>query len=200
VINGYAWEDGQSKQIVFATADGHIHELYVNVGGAWAHADLTAIAGAPAPLVYWPLDQSVGSALATVAPRWNARGMQIALEHVYLTVTDLDRTLTYYRAFFPDWVIRWEGTSSVGRWVHFGPPGEGQPGYLSLAEDPKAGAIAPYTTAGPQHVGFSHPDVNALIAQVRGTAEPSDTADDGKYRRAYFDDPDGIEIEFVQKL
>jgi hypothetical protein len=47
VRNGYAWGSGQSKQIVFTTGDGHIHELYVNVGGAWSHADLTALAGAP---------------------------------------------------------------------------------------------------------------------------------------------------------
>jgi catechol 2,3-dioxygenase-like lactoylglutathione lyase family enzyme len=39
-----------------------------------------------------------------------------------------------------------------------------------------------------------------LIARLRGTAEPSDRTDDGKYRRVYFDDPDGVEIEFVQKL
>jgi catechol 2,3-dioxygenase-like lactoylglutathione lyase family enzyme len=126
--------------------------------------------------------------------------MQIALEHVYLTVTDLDRTLAYYRAFFPEWVVRWEGKSSTGRWVHLGPAGDGQPGYLSLAEDPRAATIQPYTTAGPQHVGFAHPDVNALIDRVRATAQPSDVVDDGAYRRAYFDDPDGIEIEFVQKL
>ena len=48
MVNGYGWEAGQSKQIVFTTGDGHIHELYVNVGGAaWNHADLTALAGAP---------------------------------------------------------------------------------------------------------------------------------------------------------
>jgi catechol 2,3-dioxygenase-like lactoylglutathione lyase family enzyme len=71
---------------------------------------------------------------------------------------------------------------------------------LSLAEDPHAKEIAPYITAGPQHVGFAHPDVDALIARLSGTAEPSDRSDDGKYRRVYFDDPNGIEIEFVQKL
>lgn len=142
----------------------------------------------------------MSSPLASGRAVVNARGMQIALEHVYLTVTDLDRTLAYYRAFFPEWVVRWEGKSSGGRWVHFGPPGDGQPGYLSLAEDPRAAAIQPYTTAGAQHVGFAHPDVNALVDGVRATAQPSDVVDDGAYRRAYFDDPDGIEIEFVQKL
>ena len=44
---GYSWEVGQSKQVVYRTADGHIHELYVVKGGAWQHADLTAITGAP---------------------------------------------------------------------------------------------------------------------------------------------------------
>src|SRR6266404_360269 len=45
---GYSWEAGQSKQVVYLTADGHIHELYVGLGGgSWQHADLTALAGAP---------------------------------------------------------------------------------------------------------------------------------------------------------
>lgn len=44
---GYSWEAGQSKQVVYQTADHHIHELYVTVGGTWQHADLTAITGAP---------------------------------------------------------------------------------------------------------------------------------------------------------
>ena len=123
-----------------------------------------------APPIYWPSDRAISMPLASGRATVNPRGMQIALEHVYLTVTDLDRTLAYYRAFFPEWVVRWEGKSSAGRWIHFGPQGDGQPGYLSLAEDPRA------------------------------AAQPSDVVDDGAYRRAYFDDPDGIEIEFVQKL
>jgi len=126
--------------------------------------------------------------------------MQIALEHVYLTVTNLDRTLAFYRRFFPDWIVRWEGKTSGGRWVHFGPAGDGQPGYLSLAEDPKAKPIEPYTAAGPQHVGFAHSDVDGLIARLEPAIEPSDYVDDGAYRRAYYEDPDGIEIELVQKL
>jgi hypothetical protein len=43
----YVWEGGQSKQVVYLTGDGHIHELYVRTGGNWAHADLTQLAGAP---------------------------------------------------------------------------------------------------------------------------------------------------------
>jgi hypothetical protein len=44
---GYEWKAGGSKQVVYITADGHIHELFVSVGGSWSHADLTQVAGAP---------------------------------------------------------------------------------------------------------------------------------------------------------
>ncbi len=122
------------------------------------------------------------------------------LEHAYLSVTDLDRSLSFYRRILPDWVIRWEGRSEGGRWIHYGPPGDGQPGYLSLAEQPEAGPFAPYASLGPQHIGFAHPDVDGLIARLRPAIQADDYVDDGAYRRVYFSDPDGIELEFVQKL
>ena len=125
----------------------------------------------------------------------------ITLEHVYLSVVDLDRTLAFYRRLFPDWIVRWEGKRQDGRWVHFGAAGDGQPSYLSLAEHlGAAAAMTPYTTVGPQHVGFAHPDVDALIARLAPAIKPTDYVDDGAYRRAYFQDPDGIELEVVQRL
>lgn len=85
--------------------------------------------------------------------------------------------------------------------MHFGPSGDGQPGYLSLAEHRSAApAVEAYTAIGPQHVGFAHPDIDGLIARLKPTIAPTDYVDDGRYRRAYFDDPDGIELELVQQL
>src|SRR5207244_10068082 len=46
-ISGFAVEAMRSKQVVYLTADGHIHELSVAVGGNWFHADLSAMTGAP---------------------------------------------------------------------------------------------------------------------------------------------------------
>src|SRR5262249_25642289 len=46
-IVGYGWEAGRTKQVVYLTEDGHIHELFFPVGGSWTHADLTQITGAP---------------------------------------------------------------------------------------------------------------------------------------------------------
>ena len=125
---------------------------------------------------------------------------QARLEHAYVSVKNLDRTLAFYRRLLPDWVIRWEGDKESGRWVHFGPPGDGQPGYLSLAEQPDAAPFDSYTALGPQHIGFAHPDVDRLIAELRPAIEPDDYVDDGAYRRVYYSDPDGLELEFVQKL
>ena len=46
-IAAYGWEAGQTKQVVYVTTDGHIHELSFPVGGDWSHVDLTALTGAP---------------------------------------------------------------------------------------------------------------------------------------------------------
>ena len=63
----------------------------------------------------------------------------VSLEHALIDVSDLDRSLRFYRQLFPGWTIRWDGRNVDGsRWVHFGPPGDGRPGYLSLYETPNA--------------------------------------------------------------
>jgi predicted NUDIX family NTP pyrophosphohydrolase len=48
-LTGFAFEAQRSKQVVYRTADGHIHELSVVLGGSsnWSHADLSGIAGGP---------------------------------------------------------------------------------------------------------------------------------------------------------
>ncbi|MEU7062091.1 hypothetical protein, partial [Streptomyces sp. NPDC046197] len=39
-LSGYEWAAGNSKQVVYLDSAGHVHELYVTVGGKWKHADL----------------------------------------------------------------------------------------------------------------------------------------------------------------
>lgn len=127
------------------------------------------------------------------------------LEHALLDVSDLSRSLDFYRELLPDWTVRWSGSTDRGaRWIHFGPAVGEQPGYLSLYEIPGASLAA-----GPaegeslaiEHVGIAHPDVNALVGRLdRAGIRPVDRTEDGAYRRVYFADPDGHEIEFVQKL
>ena len=126
---------------------------------------------------------------------------QVHLEHALVDVGDLGRSLEFYGALLPDWGVRWEGRTMEGeRWIHFGPPGDGQPGYLSLYESPGS-ARGGNDGLRIEHLGFAHPDVEALLARLepRGI-HPTERVDDGRYRRAYFEDPDGHELEFVQKL
>ena len=127
----------------------------------------------------------------------------VRLEHALVYVRNLDEALAFYRRLFPEWTIRWEGSSSDGaRWVHFGPPVDGQPGYLSLCE--RLGARRSVSRSDEvyiQHLGFAHPDVQRLEQRLASEGiKPNDRADDGKYRRLYFYDPDGHQLEFVQKL
>lgn len=51
VRNGYGWQHGNSKQLVFRSEDGHVHELY-SYGKGWQSADLTQLAKAPAPAAW----------------------------------------------------------------------------------------------------------------------------------------------------
>src|SRR5216683_1936609 len=46
-LAAYAWETRRSRQVVYSSGDGHIHELMLEVGGTWSHTDLTDFAGAP---------------------------------------------------------------------------------------------------------------------------------------------------------
>ena len=125
----------------------------------------------------------------------------VHLEHALLDVGDLERSLAFYGKLIPGWTVRWDGRTTEGTsWIHFGPEGEGQPGYLSLYETP---GLAPSDSPGAriEHIGFAHPDVDGLVSRLAAAGiRPTDRVDDGRYRRAYFTDPDGHELEFVQRL
>lgn len=125
------------------------------------------------------------------------------LEHAYLTVRNIDETTRFYGALFPTWAIRWQGKTREGlRWVHFGDPRGVPASYLSLAEAPHAPAgDTPYTTRRIQHLGFSMRGVAETIERAAAVGiSPTDHGDWDGYRRAYFVDPNGHEIELVEKL
>ena len=128
----------------------------------------------------------------------------VHLEHALLDVRDLSESLRFYAVLFPEWIVRWSGkTRSGAPWAHFGPPGNGQPGYLSLAETPAATHADTLTGNAVliEHVGFAHPDVEDLVARMGAAGvAATDRIEDEHYRRAYFKDPDGHELEFVQQL
>jgi alpha-D-ribose 1-methylphosphonate 5-triphosphate synthase subunit PhnG len=44
---GFAWPEGNSKQVAYLGQEGHIQELRVSMGGNWQHVDVSMLTGAP---------------------------------------------------------------------------------------------------------------------------------------------------------
>lgn len=47
-LAGFAWETGETRQVVYVGSERHIHELRMDLNGSWTHMDLTHLTGAPA--------------------------------------------------------------------------------------------------------------------------------------------------------
>lgn len=119
------------------------------------------------------------------------------LEHVNLTVADLDRSIDFYCRLL-GLRVRWRrdagddpAAAHVGDDRH----------YLALFEA-RADSPAPpldYGRVGLNHFGFVVDDLDAARARLEElgiTAHSEADYDPG--RRLYFFDPDGIEVELVE--
>lgn len=63
LLAAYAWQAKSTRQVVYISGDGHLHELTAGATGRWSHIDLTDLTGAPL---------ADGIALAGYA--WETRG------------------------------------------------------------------------------------------------------------------------------
>jgi catechol 2,3-dioxygenase-like lactoylglutathione lyase family enzyme len=128
--------------------------------------------------------------------------MTARLDHANLTVRDVDETLRFLEAAFPEFRIRAEGkTWSGARWVHVGTHDV----YLALqqATAEPAERWIPYAgKPGTNHLGFEVDDVSSLRSRLRA-AGYEDTTVPNRHpyrRRVYFHDRDGNDWEFVEYL
>ncbi len=121
------------------------------------------------------------------------------LEHVNLTVTDLEASVAFYCRLF-DFKVRWEGKATgrkgLVRASHVGDDRV----YLALFEAEEPGrAPHDYGSAGVNHFGFVVDDLDEMRRRVAalGIAPHLDFEyDPGEH--VYVMDPDGIEIELVR--
>ena len=120
------------------------------------------------------------------------------LEHVNLTVSNLDRSIDFYHRLL-GLEVRWrrdacstdQPAAHIGDDRHYLALFEARPGSTTLTLD--------YEAVGLNHFGFVVDDLDAareLLVEMG--IEPHLEADYDPGRRLYFFDHDGIEVELVQ--
>lgn len=125
----------------------------------------------------------------------------IHLEHMNLVVKDINTSLAFYQAALPHWAIRGggEGTwyGKPRHWVHFGDDYQ----YLALNDDGEANnRELTGHQVGLAHFAFVTHDLDGVIKRLTqaGFAVDKEGVSAPHRRNAYFIDPDGFEVEFVQ--
>ena len=119
------------------------------------------------------------------------------IEHVNITVSDLQKSIDFYRTLF-GFTLRWRDSSDSAEQpaAHVGD----ERSYIAIFEAPQAGrADADYDRVGLNHFGLvvDHLDrYRSRLAEMG--VQPHLERDYDPGRRLYFYDPDGIEVELVE--
>jgi catechol 2,3-dioxygenase-like lactoylglutathione lyase family enzyme len=121
---------------------------------------------------------------------------QARIEHVNITVSDIDRTAAMLMELF-EWRIRWRGPSAMGgATIHVGTDSD----YLAIyMEQGGPGAPKGFSKSRPlNHVGVLVDDLDETERRVKALGlKPFSHGDYEPGRRFYFFDLDGIEYEVV---
>ena len=123
------------------------------------------------------------------------------LEHLNLVVNDIPSALAFYQAAFPHWRVRDRGESAwygkPRKWLHFGDDYQ----YLTFNDDGD-GDNRDLTGHQPglAHFAFVTTNLDAVIERLAAAGFPvaKDGADEPYRKNAYFIDPAGFEVEFVE--
>ncbi len=118
------------------------------------------------------------------------------LEHVNMTVSDVERSAKFYGDLL-GLEIRWRGETANG-WpaIHVGD----QRSYLALFQSPSpTPADEDYARVGLNHFGFVVDDLETAKARLLKLGVlPRAEHDYEPGKRFYFCDPDGIEVELIE--
>jgi len=125
------------------------------------------------------------------------------VEHVNITVKDLDKTVAFLLAALPDWRVRGQGAmdwyGKPARWVHVGD----DTSYVSLM-DGGEGQGHPWSGhhVGLKHVGIVVADVDAVVQRLAAQGHALDHWGGAHPHRksAYVIERDELQFEFVQYL
>lgn len=122
------------------------------------------------------------------------------LEHVNLTVRDLEQSIDFYCSLF-GWRIRWRGQNSAGRAAaHVGT----EFSYLAMFQASESTVSEPLprldsSAPGFNHLGFVVEDMDTVVVRLRALGvQPKSDEQYDPGRHVYFIDPDGVEVELVE--
>jgi hypothetical protein len=124
------------------------------------------------------------------------------LEHLNVTLTDLDRATRALQAIVPSWSVRGAGTWEDGQgglhaWRHVGDDFQ----YLSLYETPPGRALAASGgRSALNHLGLVVDDLDAALARLRALGIALDHVGGGTtHRRSAYVviEPERLQIELV---
>lgn len=123
------------------------------------------------------------------------------LEHLNLTVLDVDKAVRFLQTAMPELEVRGGGTGEkCRRWVHIGT----EHTYLAIEDRgaDRPGPHQPYTHPGMNHIGFVVDNIEEVAARLRGAGykEGMSAMEHPHRKRIYFFDDDNNEFEFVEYL
>lgn len=123
------------------------------------------------------------------------------LEHLNLTVNNIEKTLKFYRIAFPNWYVRGEGDQiwygKARKWLHFGDDNQ----YLTFCDDGEgSNRDLRGHQVGLAHFAFVVTNLHAMQARLlkAGFKQAKDGAQDPSRSNLYYLDPNGFEVEFVE--
>ncbi len=127
----------------------------------------------------------------------------VRLEHANLVVADIEPTLNFILAAFPNWSVRGRGEMSWNgkprNWLHVGDDDY----YLTLNDggDGNNRDLSGHSN-GLAHLGFVVDDVDAIVSRLEAKGFEIDVkgADHPHRNTVYFRDPAGFQFEFMQYL
>lgn len=125
--------------------------------------------------------------------------MTIRMEHANLHVRNVDDSVRFLRAAFPEFQIRREGLNEGRRWMHIGTDDI----YIALNEATleSLGTREPYDgQPGINHLGYEVDKVDALRDRLTAAGFMDSTYPNNHphRKRVYFYDADGNDWEFVE--
>ncbi len=122
---------------------------------------------------------------------------KVYLEHINITVEDIDKSIHFFKTAFPEFEIRIDEGEGEERWVHLGNADT----YIALQQNGNPTHRAKdYSQNGINHLGFVVDNAKELASRLLFAGyERSYPIQEEKYRiREYFVDAEGYEYEFVE--